>query len=83
MEIAGTDIERSTLVQVGVGGASIVVFIAMVAYVGVAYGVTVGTDPRVVDLEPAGGMALVGVLVAFVVLMIALGTALSDELTED
>lgn len=83
MEVAGTDIEQSTLVQIGVGGASIVAFIAMVAYVGVAYGEAVGTDPRVIDLEPAGGMALVGVLVAFVVLMLVLGTALSDQLTDD
>lgn len=69
------DIERSTLVQAGAGAASIVVFVVGVVAVGARNGPT--------GLEPAGGLAMVGVLVLFVVFMAVLGLALGDRLTSD
>jgi hypothetical protein len=83
MEIAGRDIERSILVQVGAGTGSILVFLAMVVYVGVRWAEPVSTDPKVIDLLPEGGLMLVVVLAVFVVFMSLVGLVLSDELTED
>lgn len=83
MEIAGRDVERSILVQIGAGTGSVLVFLALVVYVGVRWTTVVQTDPRVIDFEPQGGLMLVVVLVVFVVFMSVLGLALSDELTGD
>lgn len=83
MEIAGRDIERSVLVQIGAGTGSILVFVAMVAYVGVRYTEVVSRDPRVIDLTETGGIALVVGLVVFVLFMSVVGLALSDELTDE
>ena len=83
MEIAGRDIERSLLVQIGAGTGSILVFVAMIAYVGVQYTEVVATDPKVIDLEPAGGVAMVVVLAVYVLFMSVVGLGLSDELDGD
>jgi hypothetical protein len=84
MEIAGRDVERSILVQIGAGSGSVLVFLALVVYVGVRWTSVVETDPiRVVDLTPEGGLMLVVVLVVFVVFMSVIGLVLSDDLSED
>lgn len=83
MEIAGRDIERSVLVQIGAGTGSILVFVAMIAYVGIQYTEVVSTDPNVIDLEPAGGVALVVVLAVYVLFMSVVGLGLSDELDDE
>lgn len=83
MEIAGRDIERSLIVQIGAGTGSILVFVAMIVYVGVQYTEVVTTDPRVIDLEPAGGVAMVAVLAVYVLFMSVVGLGLSDELDDD
>lgn len=68
-------LDRSTKVQIGAGTASIVVFVALV--------VMVGTQNGPQGLEPSGGLAMVGVLVAFVIFLAVLGLALSDQLSDD
>jgi hypothetical protein len=84
MEIAGRDVERSLLVQIGAGSGSVLVFLALVVYVGVRWTTVVDTDPtRVIDLTPEGGLMLVVVIAVFVVFMSVLGLALSDELSGD
>jgi len=83
MEIAGRDVERTILVQIGAGVGSILVFLAMVTYVGLEYTEVATEDPRIIDLVPSGGLAMVAVLVAFVVFMSAVGLALSDELDDE
>lgn len=69
------ELERSTKVQIGVGLASVVVFVAGV----VAVGLQNGAD----GLEPSGGLAMAGVLVFFVIFLTVVGFALSDQLTDD
>jgi hypothetical protein len=83
MEIAGRDIERTVLVQIGAGTGSILVFIALVTYVGIRYTEVVGTDPKVIDLTATGGLAMVVVLTLFVAVLSVVGLALSDELSDD
>lgn len=83
MEIAGRDVERTILVQIGAGVGSILVFLAMVTYVGLEYTEVATEDPRIIDLVPSGGLAMVAVLVAFVLFMSIVGLALSDELDDE
>ena len=69
------ELERSTKVQIGAGLVSVVVFVALVALVGVQN----GPD----GLAPSDGLAMAGVLAVFVIFMTVLGLALSDQLSDD
>jgi len=74
--------ERSTKVQIGAGAITVLVFVALVVVVGTRYSVP-GAGAGSIDLDPTGGLALVGVLVFFVVLLTVVGLALSDQLSGD
>lgn len=62
------DVDRKTLVELGVPVGAIVAFIVLVAAVGSMYGGT--------DLEPGGGLALVAVLAIFIIGMAVVGLLL-------
>lgn len=69
------ELDRSTKVQIGVGTASVAVFVALV--------VAVGTQNGPDGLEPSEGLVMAGVLVFFVLFLTVLGFALSDQLSDD
>ncbi|WP_255198305.1 DUF7472 family protein [Halorarius litoreus] len=61
-------LERETLVEIGVSVVAVVLFVLAVAYVGATYGGN--------DLSNQGATLLVGAVVGFVLLMTAVGIAL-------
>jgi hypothetical protein len=64
------DIERETVVEAGVSFAAVLVFIAAVAVVGTTFGTDNG-------LSGTGGLAVLGAVVLFVVVMTLVGYWLS------
>lgn len=66
------DIDRQVLFQLGVGGGTTILFVAAVVFVGMQSGTR--------GLTEQGALTLVGVIVAFVVVLAALGLATSEQL---
>jgi uncharacterized membrane protein len=64
-------LERETLVEIGVSVVAVVLFVAVVAYVGAAYGGN--------NLTHQGATMLVGAVVGFVLLMTVVGVALDRQ----
>lgn len=83
MEVAGRDVERSLLVQIGAGTGSILVFLALVTFVGLRWAEEAPGSTNSIDLDPTGGLMLVVALAVFVVFMSVVGLALSDELSDE
>lgn len=69
------DVERGLLMQIAVGGGATLLFVALVVAVGIQEGNR--------GLGPDGATLLVGVLVAFVVLLAVLGLTLGDRMSTD
>jgi len=60
------EIEREAIVQVAVSAVALVTFVVATVYVATAYGTNSG-------LSPQGGVALVGAIGFFVIVMLAAG----------
>lgn len=60
------DIERETVVEAGVSSVAVLVFVAAVVYVSITY----GTDGV---MDPSGGLAILGAIVLFIVVMTGVG----------
>jgi uncharacterized oligopeptide transporter (OPT) family protein len=65
------ELERETLVEIGVSVVAVVLFVAAVAYVGATYGGS--------NLSHQGATLLVGAVVGFVLLMTLVGVALDRQ----
>lgn len=66
------DIQRETVVQAGVSFAAVFVFIGAVVYVGTSFRAN-GT------ITPDGGLAILGAIVLFMVVMSAVGYWLAGQ----
>lgn len=66
------DIERETVVEAGVSFGAVLVFVAAVVYVGVTFG-TNG------NMEPSGGLAILGAIVLFMLVMSGVGYWLAGQ----
>lgn len=64
-------LERETLVEIGVSVVAVVLFVAAVAYIGAAYGGK--------DLTDQGATLIVAAVVGFVLLMTAVGIVLDRQ----
>lgn len=64
-------LERETLVEIGVSVVAVVLFVVVVAYVGATYGGK--------ELTDQGATLLVGAVVGFVLLMTLVGVALERQ----
>lgn len=68
------ELDRETVTQLAVSGTAVVVFVAVAAFVSQRYAVPgSGSDATPPALQPTGGLAMIGVIALFVLLMAAAG----------
>jgi hypothetical protein len=66
------ELERETIVEIVVSFVAVSIFVGAVVFIGMTYG---GTD----QFTPDGGLALLGAIVGFVLLMFGVGVFLSGR----
>jgi len=76
MEIAGRTLPRETVVEAAAADAVVTAFIAAMLAIGATYG---RGSNGVRGLTPEGGIALVGVIAAFVILVTLVGVWLATR----